>query len=482
MKELARDVGWYAAGTISAAAISGLLLPVYARFLPPDQLAALVVTQATVAILRILGTLGAPSGMFRYVAGPPEDRAGRPVTALITTTLVFVLGASAVVGGLSLLLAAPVLGNLAGHDAQRLMALAALTAVASGPREIVELVLRAEGRARTWSIYAAVSSALLASSATLAVIAVDPTAEAILVLQLAVLVIIAAAGLLTIGRSLRPRMLSLGELRTILRIGVPTSLNILLDWILHYVDRFILLAFATAGDLGVYSFGSRIGLLVQQVGGAAIQAGWDPYSYRQHRGEGAARRLGSSSTLLLVAVLGQVVILGAAAAPLVVAVGGRPDYLAGAAFVFPIGLAYWLATARYLFTTPFSLRFRPEIALFALGAAAASNIALDLALIPEHGIYGAAIAVVASSLIGAAVALAIGRRYRSIDFEPLKLSLAVAAALLAFVVSAPVALPSPIATLLLRPTVAVVVFGATLALTGTVPSPLRLLRPRGATR
>lgn len=481
MRELVRQLGWYAAGTIAAAAVSGLLLLVYARLLPPEQLGALVLVQATVGIIRIVGTAGAPSGMFRYVAGVPEDRAGRSVTTLVTTTLVFVLALSSVVGALSLLGGSLILGNLAGHDPEQLMALAALTAVASAPREVAELVLRAEARARTWSIYTTATSVLLASGATVAVVTLGATAEAILGVQLAMLVVVGAVGLVLIGRSLARTLISFVELRAILRLGVPNSMSTLLDWALHYVDRYILLAFVPATDLGVYSFGSRIGMLVQQVGGAAVQAGWDPYSYRSHRGEGAAKRLGTSSTLLLVAVLGQAVVLGAAAAPLVVAAGGRADYLAGAAFVFPIGFAYWLGTARYLFTTPLSLRFRPELALFALGAAAASNVAFDLALIPEHGIYGAAIAVVASSLIGAAAALAIGRRYRSIAFEPLKLSLAVAAALLAFVVSAPVALPSTIATLLLRPTVAAVVFVATLALTGTVPSPRRLLRRSGAT-
>lgn len=480
MWELRRQLGWYTVGTVLAAAASALLLLVYARLLAPEQLGALVVVQATVTILRIVGTAGAPSGMFRYVAGPPEDRVGRSVSALITTTLVYVLAASSAIGALSLLVASPILGNLPGHDPEQLMALGALTAVASGPREIVEMVLRAEARARTWSIYVAASSALLAGCAALAVIAVGATAEAILAVQLAGLVLVAMSGLALIATSLSPRLLGLAELRTILRIGVPNSVSVLLDWVLHYVDRYILLAFVSASDLGVYSFGSRIGLLVQQLGGAAVQAGWDPYSYRHYRGPDAARRLGSSSTLLLIAVLGQVVVLGVAAGPLVGAAGGRTDYLAGAAFVFPIGLAYWLGTARYLFTTPLSLRLRPELALFALGAAAVSNIAIDLALIPAHGIYGAAIAVVVSSIVGAVVALVIGQRSRSIAFEPAKLAVAVAGAVVAFVVSAPIALPSDLLTLLVRPAVAVMVFVATLAVTRIVPSPAQLLK-RSAT-
>lgn len=473
---LGRQLGWYTVGTVLAAAASALLFFLYARLLAPEQLAVLILAQAIVTMIRILGTVGAPSGMFRYVAGPPEDRQGRSVASLVTTTLAFAVGVSAVLGLLALVIAPLVFSSLPGHDPVLLMALVALTAVASAPREIAELVLRADARATAWSAYTVAGSSVVVACAALAVVLVDVTAEAILSVQLFGLAAVSLGGLALIRRALHVGSIAPSALRLVLRLGVPNSASLVLDWTLRYIDRFILLAFVSAAEIGIYSFGSRLGLLVQQLGGASAQAGWDPYSYREHRQPEAPRRLGRSSTFLLVAVLGQAVLIGAGAAPLVAVVGGRPDYLAGAAFAFPVGMAFWLGTARYLLTTPLALRFRPELAIIALGAAALTNLGLDLLLIPTYGIYGAAVATIVSSAVGAVAGLLLGQRFRSIDFEPRKLALAAVAAIFAYVASNAVSTPFDLATLILRPLAAGIVYVALLVLLRVVPSPVGLLR------
>lgn len=233
-----------------------------------------------------------------------------------------------------------------------------------------------------------------------------------------------------------------GMLRAWVRYGVPSSLGGLVLWGLFFIDRYLLAAFKSAHDVGVYSVGSAIGDKAVALPTTAFFTAAAPLlvAAYEHRGRPEVERLMREYTrVILLLGLPIVGFLIATSGILVPALAGARYYY-DAARVAPIigagSLVYVLALVSNTGLV-IAKKTLPLAACAAFGLVA--NVVANVVLIPPFGIIGAAIATpIGMGAYLLALQLA-ARRYARWEFPMLTLLRGASAAAVATIVASAVA-------------------------------------------
>lgn len=415
-----RHFGTYTVGAAISLACSVALLPVYATLFTPAAFGLVAAAQVIAVIVTTIARLGITSGMFRFVAVTHSAGDQGATRAVVTTSFVATVASSAAVGAASLILIM-LAGRSLSAEIASVADLIALNVIASAPRDVAELTLRAKQRSVS---YVWLSSAYLVASTLLVTVASFVTrgsAPAVFAATLAANLVIAPYAMWAIRRDLSLSALSAVEAKRVLRFGLPATPALLADWITQYSDRLFLVHYSGLAAAGVYSLAYRLGMIEQQILGTAAQATWDPYVLSTYRSPGAPLRIGRLATYLAVAGMLVVVLLSASTPAILSVIRARPEYFGATNLVFLIALANFFGVVQYLFATPTSLVLRPEIGTLLRFSAAVTNAALNLLLIPRFGMLGAAWATVITYAFTAVISDFVARRLWRIAFEYWKL-------------------------------------------------------------
>lgn len=464
---LARHLGVYSVGAALSLACSVALLPVFATQFSASQFGLVATAQVVVLAAATVARVGINSGMFRFLAVYHSRRESNAADAIVVTCLAASI-ASALVATLLVLAGLSLLGTRLPADARLVGILIAFNITVSAPREMGEFALRAKQQSTQ---YVLLSSSFVILSTVLTgalVVVARGGVPAVFAAPLLANVVIAPVALYTLRRHLKLKALSLVELKRALRFGVPGMPALLADWVTQYSDRFFLTRFSGLAQVGVYSMGYRIGLIEQQVLGAATQAAWDPFVLSSYSNRDGPRVIGRVATYFAVAGMALVVLISASAPTVFTVIHARHEYFAATTVVFLIAFANFFATLQYLFSAPTSITLRPEVGTLLRFLAALINTGLNILLIATFGMLGAAWATVLTFFISALVTEAVGRRLWRIGYEYRKLALIVGGGLLTqagiqLVEQVRVAIPLGV-----EPVLAAVAFAAWLVLTRVV--------------
>lgn len=415
----------YGSADAFAFALNVLLLPVYTSYLSAAQYGALALLLLFGTLSKILVRLGLDSGFFRVYYDLDSADARRRLAG--TALLVSAGAAASFLAGVALLRRP--LGALlfAGEPAPGGWLVLVAADVSLGALLFVPLnLLRIEDRPRLFSALAVFRHALnaglkvgfLAGGAGVAgVLWGDLLSTAALVL--------AALSLL---RGRVTLALSPALLKEMLGFGLPKVPHGLMVQVQNLADRRILDVFLTRADVGLYHVGYTIGGAVK-FALSAFEPAWGPFVYSRLRQPDAPRTLARIATWAFAAfafVGLAVAVFGADALALLTP--NNPGLRAGAVVIPVVALAYLLHGLFLLTSVGIGIakaaRHYPAITL----VAATVNVAANFALIPRHGIVGAAWATVLSYACMAAMGYALSRRLYAIPFEGARLSgIAVAA-------------------------------------------------------
>jgi O-antigen/teichoic acid export membrane protein len=264
---------------------------------------------------------------------------------------------------------------------------------------------------------------------------------------------------------LRP-VFSRGVLREALRFGLPRVPHALAHQVIAVSDRYLMAAFLTLGEIGLYGVGSSFGQALKMFLNG-FEFAWAPFYYgAMHRSDAKAlySRLG---TYLFAAVVLLAAGLSAVSKDLVRLMTASEFHRA--AIVIPWTAIGVVAQACYQ-VAALGLNITKQTKYFPLstGAAAAFSIGANLLLIPRYGLVGAAWANAASY---AMLTLTIGwfsyREY-PIPYEWRRLGLVAGAGLASYMAATwfVPTWPSPVPGLLVRGFVVVAVFPVLLWVTG----------------
>jgi len=420
LKGLGRHSLVYGLGALASKLLAFVLLPVYTRYLTPDDYGVVALLTTTGAVAALVAELGLGSALFWSVIyrGEDERRAAGSALVLLVGQGVLLFGGLAIVAGP---LAGLIFGTAAGYAG--LLRLVFLTGLL-GLVDIVFLaLLRIRERAGTYAAAAIGRFALGALLNVLFIVVLRRGVEGLVVAGLLTAAIAAGVELVVLARAVGlafDRQL----VRRMLGFGAPLMPANVAGVALTSADRYFLQAFDSAAAVGIYAIGYSIGMAMN-LAVQAVQLAWPAQMFAIAKRDDAERQLGRLLTHFLV-VFGFAWLVLSVYAREIVVVMTTPRYYEAAAVVPLVTLAYVFYGVRMITNTGLMTRNRTSAVTPLVLAATALNLALNVLLIPRFGILGAASATALSYGALMALSLAANQAVWRIDYEPGRLARIVA--------------------------------------------------------
>jgi O-antigen/teichoic acid export membrane protein len=432
LRSLTSDAALYGVASAAARFLTFLLTPLYTNLLSPADLGQISLLYAYIAPVLVLYGLGLEGAYLRFAA-PDEKRDPREVFSTPTLFL-FLVGP---IASLALaLLAAPVAGLIGLPDRAPWIVAAAGILLLDTLQVLPLAYLRLMRKPRAFAAVKLGSIALnvALSIVLLAVLGHGPAAilEANLVSSA-----LALAMLLPVYEKLLRPLFRRPLLRELLGFGLPLVPSGLAALVVQIADRPILRALTDDATVGIYQANYRLGI-VMMVLVTVFQFAWQPF-FLQRAGDADARTLFARVLTYYLAAATGLFLAVAFFVDRIVALpigGGRhlidPRYWSGLAVV-PWVLLGYLALGVYTFLTAGPmLAKRSGLFPWVTGAAALTNVAACLVLIPRAGIVGAAQATTLAYLVMAGLLWLVARRVYPVPCEWGRLARVAAAGGLAF--------------------------------------------------
>lgn len=418
MRRLASDSVIYGLGSAANQMLAVLLLPLYTRFLAPEEYGSYALLSAAGAVFSLAAALGIHSGLTRifFLYDDPAER-GR----IVTTAFCFALASAGTLGA-GMFAAAPALNALLfgaiDHVAWvrfaiAIFCLAAINSVALGTLQIHQ-------RPRAYVTCSALGLIVSCSASIWLVAGLGRGVTGVLEGQLAGIAVQLGLAAAACARSLRPG-LHRRALREMLVFSIPLLPTNLAAWLLGLADRWFLQHYASLADVGLYALGYRFGGALETLFVAPFTLAWFPYLYSivgqpDHRD-------------VIARVLEYFAFLGGAVALALALFGGDvirwiadPAYQDAERVIFWIGLGVLFRGMTFITMSGMNITRRNPLSAAIYGLGVAANVALLALLVPRFGMMGAAAATVATYLAINLGFWRVSERFYPIPFRPGKVA------------------------------------------------------------
>lgn len=420
----------YGFGTLVVNACGIFLLPLYLRYLPPDEygtLDGLRTVGEVVLILLLFG--GIKQALLTYHGQQREEAERRRVvgSALALGGLVVFVGASAT------LLGSGLLGELLDFASPGLLEATLFVLLLEASSGLLMTCCQARVES---GLFMAVSVGQFFVRVTLSIAFVKFCGWGIRGMLGAAGLTAGGTTLLLLAREfalggLRPDRKTLGVMARFALPFVPGGLGFLL---LHSGDKFFLMKYADKWALGLYALGYKLAYSVSQFSRSPLYMVWNTQMHQAAFREDAPGVFGRAFSRILGAYLAVGLGLCLLADEAAVLLGG-PRY-AGAAPVIPlVVLAYYFLTAADLMDSGFYVSrqtvWKAPITL----ASTVVILTLYYLLIPGNGAFGAAVATLGGFAFHAALTWRVTQRVFPVRYEWRRTGAALGLAVVAWGVS-----------------------------------------------
>ena len=426
IRELSTNFAIYGFGDVAISVVNFLLLPLYVRYLTPEDYGVLALLGAVEVLAKIVFRWGLDGSFMRlyYDADGQRER-----QRLASTIFFFLLAVNGILLVASLA-AAPATADWRPGGAAHVtpLQLVLLNTFAMGFTFLPFHVLRMEKKVIQFS---ALTIARSVATVVLRILFIVGLGMGVLGVVVADIVVTAAVMVVLVrwfAPLIRP-VFSGDVLRDALRFGLPRVPHAAAQQVTAVGDKFLLALFRPTAEIGVYAMAVSFGLTLKLFLSAFEQA-WAPFYYANAR-EPDAQRIYSSVTTYVFAALALLTAgLSAAGGDLLTAVTG-PDYAGGGAIVAWTAVGVLFQGIYLLTSIGLNLTKHTEYYPVATMTAAGANIGLNLLLIPRFGILGAAWANAVGYALQAMIAFRFSQRFYPITYERGRLARVAAAGLIA---------------------------------------------------
>jgi O-antigen/teichoic acid export membrane protein len=393
-KELARlgkHSAIYGLGGLVQRILAVLLLPVYTRYLTPSDYGTVETLVALVTVLVIVLRMGISSAFFRFYFDSPDSARRRLV---LRTSFWFTMGmaTAGLLGGLAL---SPEISTaLFGSADDAELVVAAFVALwAQMNYEQLTSLFRVEERSVAF-VTASLANIFLTIAATLTlVVALDQGPLGVIVGNFTGTLLVYAA-LLGYRREQLGLQFDRGLLREMNRFGIPLVPTALFLWVTNFSDRFFLVKLADTSEVGLYSLGVRIASAMALLL-TAFRTAWPAFAY-SIEDDREARRTYAFVLTYLVLIASWVATGLALLSPWIVDWIAASSFASSSKVVGPLAFSVVAFAGYVVVAIGVGRARRTQFNWVVTGAAAAVNVALNLALIPPYGMMGAAVATIAA--------------------------------------------------------------------------------------
>jgi O-antigen/teichoic acid export membrane protein len=412
LRRLATTGAAYTAASIFSKLIAVALLPLYTRYLTTDNYGEAEVMFAAVVSASIVVRLGLIEALLRFYYKDDEDPA-----RVVSSSFAALFWVSTAAALLALPFAGPISEALLGGPEHAAPDLARISIGGLWVLTMFEFLLtlfRLEERARAYFVTTMLSVLAAIGLTVVLVVGKGEGAKGLLLGSYAS----GAAfvlGLIWVHRRRLSLWLDRALLRRLMRFGLPTMPAELSLYLLNFVDRIILVRSAGLAEAGLYSlavkFAQGVNVLVR-----GFQLAWPPLAY-SIRDDGEARRTYAAVVTWFTAGCAFVVAGMWLLSRWIVRALASPEFFGSYKAIGLVATGVTLYALYMALVVILGRTGRTEFNFPATAAALATNIALNLALIPPLGIVGAGLALVASYLVVLALMYSFTQRLFPVPYE-----------------------------------------------------------------
>jgi O-antigen/teichoic acid export membrane protein len=389
MRRLGKHSAVYGLGGIVSRLIAVFLLPVYTRYLDPDDFGAVGVLVALSAVLVTILRAGISSAFFRFTFDSTD-----PVRRLLVLRTSFWFTMVSATAGLvaGVLFASPI-ADVLGLDDPNLVRAAFVGIWAQMNYEQLTAVFRVEERSGLFVLASLANIAVTVGASLLLIVVWDQGALGLIVGNftgtLAVYLV-----LLGYRRAQLGLQFSRELLREMNRFGVPLVPAALALIAMNLGDRFFLVHFAGIEEVGRYEIGVRIAsamvLLI-----TAFRTAWPAFAY-SIEDEQEAKRTYAYVLTYLVALASWLALALGLLSPWLVRLLATKEFYAGGRVVALLAFGGVAYAAYIVMAIGVGRAKRTQFNWVIAGGAALISISLNLLLVPDHGMMGSAVAAAAA--------------------------------------------------------------------------------------
>ncbi len=392
LTKLTRHAAVYGLGRVLNKGISFLLIPLYTYYFTTADYGVMEILLAVSSIAGLVVALGLPSSLMRFYYSTEDPREQAEV---VGTILTFLLVSGGALSATVFVSAESVSQWLLGTDQHallvRLMAVQFFFLVSGDTGWVF---LRARQRS---GLYTALMQVSLLASAGLSVFFVAGrkmgVAGAFWGTAISAALLWVILMWLTVGKvGLR---FSFTKLREMLHFGAPLIFTALTTFVMNYSDRFFLQRFSTLSEVGLYAVAYKFGFIVSLLGIQPILLIWEAQAYEIAKRKNAQQifsRIFTFWSVVLISVSFPLSLFMREAFEIMVNVKFSAAYL----MVPAIALAYVFHGISIYFEAGLLIQKKSRT-IGAIGLLCiAVCLALNFALIPFWGRWGACLATVLS--------------------------------------------------------------------------------------
>jgi O-antigen/teichoic acid export membrane protein len=416
LRRLASTGAAYTAASIFSKVIAVALLPLYTRYLTPEDYGAAEVLFAAVVVASIVVRFGLIEAILRFYYRDDEDPG-----EVVRSSFAGLFWVSTVGALLALPFATPIAEALLDpKNAAAVGPMAELVRIAIGGLWVLTMwefmltLFRLEERARAYFLTTILNVIAAIGLTVVLVVGLEEGARGVLLGSYA------AGGAFVLALiAWQWRRLSLRFdrqlLRRLLRFGLPTMPAEVSLYLLNFVDRLIIVRTLGLAEAGLYSlavkFAQAVNVLVR-----GFQLAWPPLAY-SIRDDDEARRAYAVVVTLFTAGCAFVVAGMWLFSRWIVRALAAPDFFNSFEAVGLISTAISLYALYLVLVVILGRTGRTEFNFPAAIGALVTNVALNLLLVPSLEIVGAGIALIVSYLVVLALMFVFTQRLFPVPYE-----------------------------------------------------------------
>ena len=401
---LSRHTVIYAVAGQASRLLSFLLIPFYTTYLKEQDYGIIEMLSLMLSVLAFLAGVNMANAMSRFYFEKP-DLAHRQT--VVSTALISVAGAALIVAGLLALAANPI-GRLLGADFPGMTHLVLVTLgilVLQTVREMYFQYLRLGERS---TLFTVVSLAKLAVELSFQIwfvawlhLGVLGLFYAVLIGEGLTLLLMSCLVLPVTGLRFSPSLFN--SMALFVLPLVPTGL---LQFCLHSGDRYILRAATDNTQVGIYSLAYKFGYIPNYLLLTPFMMIWFPYIFSLENDDARRQLIGRIMPYFMFGMTACCLVTSLLAREAVTLMAQQPGFHAAWPAVPLVCAGYWFWSFFLFVQTVFLIVKRTNTLLVLTGIAVAINLILNLLLVPQLGLMGAAWA----TMVTFALLVAIGVR------------------------------------------------------------------------
>jgi O-antigen/teichoic acid export membrane protein len=417
LRRLATTGAAYTAASILSKLIAVALLPLYTRYLSPEDYGAAEVLFSGVVAASIVVRLGLIEAILRFYYKDDEDPA-----KVVAGTFAGLFWLSTVAALITLPFAGPIAELLLPLDEDDALYGSApdLVRIAIGGLWVLTLweflltLFRLDERARAFFVTTILNVLAAIALTVVLVVGLEEGAQGLLLGSYATGAAFVLALVALQWRRLSLR-LDLDLMRRLFRFGLPTMPAEVSLYLLNFVDRLIIVRTLGLVEAGLYSlavkFAQAVNVLVR-----GFQLAWPPLAY-SIRDDDEARRTYATVVTLFVAGCAFVVTGMWLFSRWIVRALAAPEFFDSYEAIGLISIGVTLYALYQVMVVILGRTDRTEFNFPAAIGALVANVALNLILVPPLGIVGAGLALTLSYLLGLGLMYAFTQRLFPVPYE-----------------------------------------------------------------